>query len=115
MAQGARTRQFLDPAVVARLGTLELRARTIVETASNERGWQAVIEQSQGPHLEVAGPRHVRAQRGCVASCSVDRVGNVYETTYHECTRGVCHELVGNTREGSDIGHMGSSFMKLRA
>lgn len=31
MAQGARTRQFLDPAVVARLGTLELRARTIVE------------------------------------------------------------------------------------
>jgi len=31
MAQDARTRQFLDPAVVARLGTLELRARTIVE------------------------------------------------------------------------------------
>jgi uncharacterized protein (DUF58 family) len=31
MAQGARTRQFLDPAVVARLATLELRARTIVE------------------------------------------------------------------------------------
>ena len=31
MAAGARTRQFLDPAVVARLGTLELRARTIVE------------------------------------------------------------------------------------
>lgn len=31
MAQGARNRQFLDPAVVARLGTLELRARTIVE------------------------------------------------------------------------------------
>lgn len=31
MAQGARARQFLDPAVVARLGTLELRARTIVE------------------------------------------------------------------------------------
>jgi len=31
VAQGARTRQFLDPAVVARLGTLELRARTIVE------------------------------------------------------------------------------------
>jgi uncharacterized protein (DUF58 family) len=28
---GARERQFLDPAVVARLGTLELRARTIVE------------------------------------------------------------------------------------
>src|SRR5213595_232174 len=27
----ARERQFLDPAVVARLGTLELRARTIVE------------------------------------------------------------------------------------
>src|SRR3954462_2221080 len=31
MAPGARSRQFLDPAVVARLGTLELRARTIVE------------------------------------------------------------------------------------
>jgi uncharacterized protein (DUF58 family) len=31
VAQGARARQFLDPAVVARLGTLELRARTIVE------------------------------------------------------------------------------------
>jgi uncharacterized protein (DUF58 family) len=31
MAQSARARQFLDPAVVARLGTLELRARTIVE------------------------------------------------------------------------------------
>jgi uncharacterized protein (DUF58 family) len=31
VAPGARTRQFLDPAVVARLGTLELRARTIVE------------------------------------------------------------------------------------
>jgi uncharacterized protein (DUF58 family) len=31
VAQSARTRQFLDPAVVARLGTLELRARTIVE------------------------------------------------------------------------------------
>src|SRR5438309_8685164 len=27
----ARERQFLDPAVVARLGTLELKARTIVE------------------------------------------------------------------------------------
>jgi len=31
MAQLARARQFLDPAVVARLGTLELKARTIVE------------------------------------------------------------------------------------
>jgi uncharacterized protein (DUF58 family) len=31
MASSARTRQFLDPAVVARLGTLELKARTIVE------------------------------------------------------------------------------------
>jgi uncharacterized protein (DUF58 family) len=31
MAQRASGRQFLDPAVVARLGTLELRARTIVE------------------------------------------------------------------------------------
>lgn len=31
MAPGPRSRQFLDPAVVARLGTLELRARTIVE------------------------------------------------------------------------------------
>ena len=31
MAGKARTRQFLDPAVVARLGTLELKARTIVE------------------------------------------------------------------------------------
>jgi len=31
MAPEARGRQFLDPAVVARLGTLELRARTIVE------------------------------------------------------------------------------------
>lgn len=31
MAPGPRTRPFLDPAVVARLGTLELRARTIVE------------------------------------------------------------------------------------
>jgi len=31
VAQGPRARQFLDPAVVARLGTLELRARTIVE------------------------------------------------------------------------------------
>lgn len=31
MASNARTRQFLDPAVVARLGTLELKARTIVE------------------------------------------------------------------------------------
>ncbi len=31
MAALARERQFLDPAVVARLGTLELKARTIVE------------------------------------------------------------------------------------
>ena len=31
MAAGPRDRQFLDPAVVARLGTLELRARTVVE------------------------------------------------------------------------------------
>ena len=31
MAPLARERQFLDPAVVARLGTLELKARTIVE------------------------------------------------------------------------------------
>ena len=31
MAPTARERQFLDPAVVARLGTLELKARTIVE------------------------------------------------------------------------------------
>jgi uncharacterized protein (DUF58 family) len=31
VAPGPRARQFLDPAVVARLGTLELRARTIVE------------------------------------------------------------------------------------
>jgi uncharacterized protein (DUF58 family) len=31
MAAPARERPFLDPAVVARLGTLELRARTIVE------------------------------------------------------------------------------------
>ncbi len=31
MTTGARERQFLDPAVVARLGTLELKARTIVE------------------------------------------------------------------------------------
>jgi uncharacterized protein (DUF58 family) len=31
MAEPARARQFLDPAVVARLGTLELKARTIVE------------------------------------------------------------------------------------
>lgn len=31
MQPGARERQFLDPAVVARLGTLELKARTIVE------------------------------------------------------------------------------------
>src|SRR5512142_948387 len=31
MGTNARERQFLDPAVVARLGTLELRARTIVE------------------------------------------------------------------------------------
>ena len=31
MAPQARERQFLDPAVVARLGTLELKARTIVE------------------------------------------------------------------------------------
>ena len=31
MAKGARGHQFLDPAVIARLGTLELRARTIVE------------------------------------------------------------------------------------
>ena len=31
MRPGARERQFLDPAVVARLGTLELKARTIVE------------------------------------------------------------------------------------
>ena len=31
MAPSARERQFLDPAVVARLGTLELKARTIVE------------------------------------------------------------------------------------
>ena len=31
MAAGARDRQFLDPAVVARLGTLELKARTVVE------------------------------------------------------------------------------------
>ena len=31
MPAGARERTFLDPAVVARLGTLELKARTIVE------------------------------------------------------------------------------------
>lgn len=31
MATGAREGRFLDPAVVARLGTLDLRARTIVE------------------------------------------------------------------------------------
>jgi uncharacterized protein (DUF58 family) len=31
MASSATPRQFLDPAVVARLGTLELKARTIVE------------------------------------------------------------------------------------
>jgi uncharacterized protein (DUF58 family) len=31
MSSSARERQFLDPAVVARLGTLELKARTIVE------------------------------------------------------------------------------------
>src|SRR5918999_3801354 len=31
MPSSARERQFLDPAVVARLGTLELKARTIVE------------------------------------------------------------------------------------
>ena len=31
MAPSLRERQFLDPAVVARLGTLELKARTIVE------------------------------------------------------------------------------------
>jgi uncharacterized protein (DUF58 family) len=31
MPPSARERQFLDPAVVARLGTLELKARTIVE------------------------------------------------------------------------------------
>src|SRR5215510_6584709 len=31
MTPVARERQFLDPAVVARLGTLELKARTIVE------------------------------------------------------------------------------------
>src|ERR1700749_3382319 len=31
MAAGAPERRFLDPAVLARLGTLELRARTIVE------------------------------------------------------------------------------------
>ena len=31
MAPLARERRFLDPAVVARLGTLELKARTIVE------------------------------------------------------------------------------------
>ena len=31
MAVGARERQYLDPAVLARLGTLELKARTIVE------------------------------------------------------------------------------------
>jgi len=31
MQPGSRERQFLDPAVVARLGTLELKARTVVE------------------------------------------------------------------------------------
>jgi len=31
VASPARARQFLDPAVVARLGTLELKARTVVE------------------------------------------------------------------------------------
>ena len=31
MLPATRTRQFLDPAVIARLGTLELKARTIVE------------------------------------------------------------------------------------
>jgi uncharacterized protein (DUF58 family) len=31
VAQSTRERQFLDPAVLARLGTLELKARTIVE------------------------------------------------------------------------------------
>ena len=31
MPSSTRDWQFLDPAVVARLGTLELRARTVVE------------------------------------------------------------------------------------
>ena len=31
MPPSARERRFLDPAVIARLGTLELKARTIVE------------------------------------------------------------------------------------
>src|SRR5262245_65955026 len=31
MAAGAQERQYLDPVVVARLGTLELKARTVVE------------------------------------------------------------------------------------
>src|SRR3954468_22540313 len=31
MAPSARERQFLDPAVIARLGTMELKARTVVE------------------------------------------------------------------------------------
>src|ERR1700741_477971 len=31
MTGGARERRFLDPAVIARLGTLELKARTVVE------------------------------------------------------------------------------------
>ena len=31
MPETLRERQFLDPAVIARLGTLELKARTIVE------------------------------------------------------------------------------------
>jgi uncharacterized protein (DUF58 family) len=31
MGNSARERQFLDPAVIARLGTLELKARTVVE------------------------------------------------------------------------------------
>ena len=30
----ARERRFLDPAVIARLGTLELKARTVVEGAA---------------------------------------------------------------------------------
>jgi uncharacterized protein (DUF58 family) len=31
MVEAARERQYLDPAVLARLGTLELKARTVVE------------------------------------------------------------------------------------
>ena len=48
MASSVRERPFLDPAVVARLGTLELKARAIVEGTNGQpgTGYPAIVRAS---------------------------------------------------------------------